>query len=53
MAGFSHALGAALGSKGPHMIHMRVATGTMEGLGRPTIAPPEVARRFRGFLAEG
>ncbi len=53
VAGFSHALGAALGSKGPHMIHMRVATGTIEGLGRPTIAPPEVARRFREFLAEG
>ena len=53
VAGFTQALGAALGSKGPHMIHMRVATGTIAGLGRPTIAPSEVARRFRDFLAEG
>jgi len=53
VAGLTRALGAALGSEGPHMIHMRVATGTMAGLGRPTIAPSEVARRFRDFLAEG
>jgi phosphonopyruvate decarboxylase len=30
---------------------MRIAPGSMEKLGRPTITPPEVARRFRAFLA--
>ena len=31
---------------------MKVARGTIKGLGRPKIAPAEVARRFRDFLAK-
>ena len=50
VAGFARALAAALDNAGPHLIHMRVATGVAENLGRPTIAPPEVARRFQDFL---
>ncbi|MBE0531838.1 MAG: phosphonopyruvate decarboxylase [Rhodospirillales bacterium] len=49
--GFADALQRALAGHGPHLIHMRIAPGSMEKLGRPTITPPEVARRFRAFLA--
>jgi len=35
---------------GPHLVHMRVKTGSVKNLGRPSIKPPEVARRFRDFL---
>ncbi|WP_316975661.1 phosphonopyruvate decarboxylase [Shumkonia mesophila] len=49
--GFADALERALAGTGPHLIHMRIAPGSMEKLGRPTITPPEVARRFRAFLA--
>jgi len=50
--GFDQALSGALASSGPHLIHMKVARGTIKGLGRPKIAPAEVARRFRDFLAK-
>jgi phosphonopyruvate decarboxylase len=30
---------------------MRIAPGSMAKLGRPTVKPPDVARRFRDFLA--
>ena len=36
---------------GPSLIHLRIAPGSMEKLGRPTISPAEVARRFKSFLA--
>jgi phosphonopyruvate decarboxylase len=50
LAGFEQALGAALASPGPHMIHLRIAPGSAEKLGRPTIGPREVALRFKDFL---
>jgi len=50
-AGFAEALRQALAMSGPVMIHVRIRPGSMGKLGRPTIAPHEVARRFRGFLA--
>jgi phosphonopyruvate decarboxylase len=34
------------------MIHLRIAPGSMEKLGRPTVKPADVARRFRDFLAQ-
>jgi phosphonopyruvate decarboxylase len=49
-AGFERALTDALASPGPHLIHMRTARGTIEGLGRPKVAPADVARRFRDFV---
>ncbi|MEE8334097.1 MAG: phosphonopyruvate decarboxylase [Alphaproteobacteria bacterium] len=49
--GFDQALTGALAAPGPHLIHMKVARGTIKGLGRPKITPVEVARRFRDFLA--
>ena len=49
-AGFTRAISAALTSKGPHLIHARIATGTVDKLVRPDIAPADVARRFRDFV---
>jgi len=48
---FERACGTALGQPGPHLIHMRIQPGSMKTLGRPTIKPPEAARRFKAFLA--
>jgi phosphonopyruvate decarboxylase len=50
LSGFAQAFGAALSASGPNLVHVRIAPGSMAKLGRPTIAPPEVARRFRGFV---
>jgi phosphonopyruvate decarboxylase len=50
--GFAEALRAALAAQGPVMIHLRIAPGSMKDLGRPTVHPSEVARRFKTFLAE-
>ena len=36
---------------GPHLIHMKISPGSREKLGRPTIPPPEVTRRFGQFLS--
>jgi phosphonopyruvate decarboxylase len=51
VAGFDAAFGAALAAEGPVLVHVRIAPGSLEKLGRPTIAPHEVAQRFRAFLA--
>jgi phosphonopyruvate decarboxylase len=49
--GFERAFRAAGAGSGPALIHMRIAPGSMQHLGRPTVAPAEVARRFRDFLS--
>jgi phosphonopyruvate decarboxylase len=41
---------AAQGAK-PALVHVRILPGSMAKLGRPTVAPHEVARRFRDFLS--
>ncbi len=51
--GFADAFKAALSGPGPHLIHTRIAPGSLKELGRPTVKPPEVARRFRDFLTAG
>jgi phosphonopyruvate decarboxylase len=48
--GLAQVLSEALTTPGPALIHLRIAPGSIEELGRPTIPPPEVARRFRAFL---
>lgn len=48
--GFQEAFRAARGVSGPTLIQARIAPGSMEKLGRPTVAPPDVARRFRAFV---
>lgn len=36
---------------GPHLVHMVIKAGHPDTLGRPTIKPPEVAARFKDFIA--
>jgi phosphonopyruvate decarboxylase len=48
--GFSRAFRAVFAAPGPHFIRIRIAPGSIDKLGRPTIAPSAVARRFRHFL---
>jgi len=50
LEGFEQAWRAA-SAVGPSLIHLRIAPGSMAKLGRPTISPAEVARRFKTFLA--
>ncbi|MCH8098370.1 MAG: phosphonopyruvate decarboxylase [Proteobacteria bacterium] len=49
--GLARALSESLAGPGPALVHLRIAPGSIAKLGRPTISPPEVARRFRAFLA--
>ncbi len=49
--GFERALDQAKAVDGPSLVHLRIAPGSMEKLGRPTVTPFEVSRRFKGFLA--
>jgi len=51
LPGFAKALDAAFGSDGPNLIHLRIQPGSLEVLGRPTVSPEAVARRFKAFLA--
>jgi phosphonopyruvate decarboxylase len=53
LVSFEEALQATLASPGPHLVHVRILPGSMAKLGRPTIAPHEVAARFRSFLSDG
>ncbi|MBP0491725.1 phosphonopyruvate decarboxylase [Pararoseomonas indoligenes] len=48
--GFEAAFRTALAAGGPAMIHLRIAPGSMKVLGRPTVKPADVARRFRDFV---
>ena len=49
--GFATALHDALATDGPVLLHVRIRPGSMATLGRPTVAPHEVAARFKAFLA--
>lgn len=51
VAGFAAAWGQAVAAAGPALIHVRIRPGSIATLGRPTIPPHAVARRFRAFLA--
>jgi len=51
LAGFTRALSAAKAAGGPALVHLRIAPGSMEKLGRPTVSPAEVARRLKAFVA--
>jgi phosphonopyruvate decarboxylase len=52
LTGFAAAFRAAQSQVGPRLIHLRVAPGSMESLGRPTVKPADVVRRFKAFLAK-
>lgn len=49
--GFEAAFRAASEAPRPALIHVRIAPGSMDKLGRPTVGPADVARRFKDFLA--
>ena len=49
--GFQEAFMSAVQIPGPHLIHMKIQPGSVSGLGRPTIKPKDVARRFKAYLA--
>jgi phosphonopyruvate decarboxylase len=51
LAGFEQALRQANTARRPALIHIRIAPGSMNKLGRPTVTPEAVARRFKAFLA--
>jgi len=51
LAGFERAWGEANAARRPALIHIRIAPGSMTKLGRPTVKPEDVARRFKAFLA--
>lgn len=51
--GLEQALGhSARAEGGASLIHLRIAPGSTEKLGRPTVSPYDVARRFKRFLAK-
>ena len=52
-AGFEAAYRRALAAEGPVMLHASVSPGSMSPLGRPTVDPIDVARRFSAFLSSG
>ena len=51
-AGFDAAFAQGLAAEGPGLLHVRIRPGSMATLGRPTVAPHEVAQRFRNFLRQ-
>jgi phosphonopyruvate decarboxylase len=50
--GLHQALAGASAAGGPALVHLRIASGSMATLGRPTIAPADVARRLKAFVAQ-
>jgi phosphonopyruvate decarboxylase len=50
LADLAHAVAAALSTAGPHLIRVPIARGSLANLGRPTVSPYEVARRFRDWF---
>ncbi len=52
LAGLEQALAASLAGDETSFIHLRMAPGSIDNLGRPTVAPPDVARRFKDFLKD-
>ena len=48
---FETALKTAHEGRGPTLIHAKITPGSLNNLGRPTVKPRDVARRFQSFLA--
>jgi phosphonopyruvate decarboxylase len=51
--GFDRAFAQALEAGGPTLVHVRIQPGSMDKLGRPTVSPQQVAKRFQSFLTTG
>ncbi len=52
LMGFTDAFSEARKNKGPTLIHAKINPGSIEGLGRPTLKPEDVARRFKAFITK-
>jgi phosphonopyruvate decarboxylase len=52
LQGFTAAVKLAADAPKPALVHARIAPGSMRELGRPTISPDAVARRFKTYLAQ-
>ncbi len=50
LAGFGEALTMASEKDGPSLIHAKINTGSIDNLGRPIVAPQDIARRFQTFI---
>jgi phosphonopyruvate decarboxylase len=51
LEGLKAAYASAASGEGPALVHLRIAPGSMATLGRPTVAPADVARRYKAFVA--
>jgi phosphonopyruvate decarboxylase len=51
LADVDAALAEAAATSGPALLHVHIRPGSLATLGRPTVAPRDVARRFQSFLA--
>jgi phosphonopyruvate decarboxylase len=51
LADFEQAMHVAVAADGPQLVHIRIRPGSIRALGRPTVHPRAVARRFRGFVS--
>ena len=50
--GFERSLKESLKKKGPIFINVKIKPGSINNLGRPTVSPNNVARRFQNFLKD-
>jgi phosphonopyruvate decarboxylase len=50
LSGLDRAMAQTRSEAGPTLIHIKIAPGSMEKLGRPTVTPYDVARRFQAFV---
>ncbi|MDP6109450.1 MAG: phosphonopyruvate decarboxylase [Rhodospirillales bacterium] len=48
--GFRIALSSSLLQEGPTLLHTKIQPGSLDQLGRPTVKPADIARRFRDFV---
>jgi phosphonopyruvate decarboxylase len=53
LEGVAKAIGAVFDAPGPRLVHVKIAPGSKKNLGRPTVKPDVVARRFQSFLLSG
>ena len=53
LAGFGEALAMVSENSSPSLIHAKINTGSIDNLGRPTVAPEDIARRFQKFITKG
>jgi len=53
LKGFTQVFSRARNANGPTLIHAKIKVGSIKNLGRPTLRPENVARRFQTFILNG